>query len=508
MILLRNTNEEYLVYYISRSIRRGSRMSDRIVLRKVFAVDSNSGLTMPPGNVLLTNALGGTTWTSMLAGLTITGGNIVGNLPSTISSFSTISYTNTMVISSLSTTFLTAICSLGAILDSKVPADFSAGLGNLGYISSATLDARLSTLQTSPSTVSTMAPALSSLGFINLSSLSSFSGSQALSTMSTVTSLGTLGFVSTLSLISTVNGLGTSGYISSINTPISFQSTINGLGTSGYISTTALSFNLNALGSAGYISSTGLSSTVRGLGNSSYVSTGHLVSTTLALSSLKANIRFDNVTSITIIGGENNNTFTSIGNLIYVSTFFQSSITYSGARPGTQIQGRVIDFVNMEFSTATIRFDAFSSFINEGSRITIEAYPTLAFTKLATGANSIAILPISTLIKYGNSIINNTVTTNYVNVINTRTVLENGTGSIDSSNIYNQPIRISLPQGTVYSIDEGGLPVRNYNQVYSLYHYMPSSINNGQHINALHSNYITPYFGSTGSIFVTVQNSV
>jgi len=483
-------------------------MSDRIVLRKVFAVDSNSGLTMPAGNVLLTNSSGGTTWTSMLSTLVITGGDVVGNLPSTISSFSTLSYTNTIFMSNISTTFLAAICSLGAILDSKGPTDFSYNLGTLGYISAATLDARLSTLQASPSTVSTLAPALSTLGFINLSSLSSFSQSQSLSTTSTVTSLGTLGYVSTLSLISTVAGLGTAGYISSLNTPISFQSTVSGLGNVGYISTSALSYSLNNLGMIGYISSSGLSSTVRGLGNSSYVSTGHLVSTTLALSSLKANIRFDNVTSITIIGGENTNTFTSIGNLIYVSTFFQSSIAYSGARPGTQIQGRVIDSVNMEFSTATIRFDAFSSFINENSRVTIEAYPTLAFTKLATGANGIAILPMSTLIKYGNSIINNTVTTSYVNVINTRTVLENGVGSIDSSNIYNQPIRLSLPQGTIYSLDEFGAPVRNYNQTYSLYHYMPSSINNGQFINGLHSNYITPYFGSTGSIFVTVQNSV
>jgi hypothetical protein len=223
---------------------------------------------------------------------------------------------------------------------------------------------------------------------------------------------------------------------------------------------------------------------------------------------MKANIRFDNVNSITIIGGNNTNTFTSIGNLIYVSTFFQSSLAYSGAQPGIPIAGHVTDFVNMEFSTAVVSLDSFSNFIDHKSRITIEAYPTIAFTKLATGANGVAMLPISTILKYGNNILSNTVTTNYLFAANTRTVLENGTGSVDSSNIFNQPIRISIPQGTIVYLDGLGNPVYNYNQPYTLYHYMPKSINNGQLQNALHSNAVTPFFGSTGSLFVTVQNSV
>jgi hypothetical protein len=483
-------------------------MSDRIVLRRVFAVDSNTGLTMDPGKVLLTNNIGGTTWTTMMSSIIISGGPIIGNLPSTISSFSTIVYNNTSLIGAISTSYLEAICSLGAILDSKNAAVFTAGLGTLGYISAATLDARLSTLQGSPSTVSTMAASLSSLGFVNLSSLSSFQSQQTQSTMSTTAGLGSMGYVSSLSLISTVAGLGTAGYISSLNTPISFNSTVTGLGTAGYVSTLTLNKRLDTLGSIGYISSSGLISSINGLGALGYVSTGHLVSTTFALSSLKANIRFDNVTNITIIGGNNTNTFTSIGNLIYVSTFFQSSIAYSGAQPGAQIQGRVMNFVNMEFSTALLKMDAFSSFIDQASRVTIEVYPSIAFTKLATGANAVAILPISTLLKYGNNIINASVTTNYVYAGNTRTVLENGVGSIDASNMFNQPIRLSIPQGTFAYLDGTGTMVNNYSLPYTLYHYMPSSVNNGQHINALHSNYLTPYFGSTGSVFVTVQNSV
>jgi len=483
-------------------------MSDRIVLRKVFAIDSDTGLTVTGGKVLMTDNIGGTSWVPLLSTLTITGGPIIGNLPSTISSFSTITHVNTSWLSTISTTYLAAICSLGSILDSKTAAIFTAGLGTVGYISAATLDARLSTLQGSPSTISIMAGSLSSLGFINLSSLSSFAGGQSLSTVSTVAGLGSIGYVSSATLASTVAGLGTAGYISSLNTPISFNSTVNGLGTSGYISSLTLNFAVNNLGGLGYISSTGLTSTIRGLSQVGYVSTASLVSTTLALSTLKTNIRFDNVTTISIIGGENINNFTSIGNLIFVSTFFQSSIAYSGAQPGVQIQGNRIDVVNMEFSTALLKMDSFSSFIDQGSRVTIEVYPSISFTKLGTGANNVAILPISTLLKYGNRVLNDTVTTNYLYVGNTKTVLEGNSGSVDASNIFNQPIRLSIPQGTFSYLNNAGAKVNNYNFPYTLYHYMPNSVNNAGLPNALHSNDITPYFGSTGSIFVSVQNSV
>ena len=482
-------------------------MSDRIVLRKVFAIDPDTGLTVTGGKVLLTDNLGGTSWVPMMSTLTVTGGAVVGNLPSTISSFSTIVYNNTTLLGNISTSYLAALCSLGAIIDSKNAAVFTAGLGTLGYISAATLDARISTLRTDPSTVSTLAPALSTLGFVNLSTLSSFTATQSFSTTSTVIGLGSVGYISSLHLVSTVIGLGTAGYISSITTPVSFQSTVAGLGASGYISSLTQASTINGLGNAGFISSSGLISSIRGLSQVGYVSTAHLVSTTESLTNLKTNIRFDNVTTISIIGGDNINNFTSIGNLIFVSTFFQSSIAYSGARPGTQIQGRVLDSVNMEFSTAVLKMDSFSNFIDDKSRVTIEVYPSISFTKLATGANNVAILPISTLLKYGETLIHCT-TTNYLYVGNTKTVLENGVGSIDASNVFNQPIRLSIPRGTFAYLDPSGNKVNNYTVPYTLYHYMPSSINNGQLQNALHSNYITPYFGSTGSIFVTVQNSV
>jgi hypothetical protein len=181
-------------------------------------------------------------------------------------------------------------------------------------------------------------------------------------------------------------------------------------------------------------------------------------------------------------------------------------MTYSGPQSGVELTGNLINNSNMEFSTATIRLDAFSNFTNSNSRITIEAYPTLLFSKLGTGSviNTPLCFPISTLLKYGNNtLLYNTTTTSYVFAANGKSIVadpasSNGIRFIDSSNVFQQPIRISVPQNTVL----------NYQSNYSLYHYMPGAINYGVFQNGLHSNTFTPYFGTTGSIFVSIQNSV
>jgi hypothetical protein len=143
----------------------------------------------------------------------------------------------------------------------------------------------------------------------------------------------------------------------------------------------------------------------------------------------------------------------------------------------------------------------FSSFIDSNSRVTIDIFPQIAFSKLATGANNIAILPISSFLQYNTTNIFATTVQNYALIANTYMIQSNG-GVIsytDSSNFFNTPIRIAIPPGTIGS---------NYIQPYTLVHYMPSSLNNGAFQNALHNCNVTPYFGSTGSIFVSVQNIV
>jgi len=182
-------------------------------------------------------------------------------------------------------------------------------------------------------------------------------------------------------------------------------------------------------------------------------------------------------------------------------------MTYSGPQPGTQLVGKLINNTKMEFSTATISLDAFSSFTNSNSRITVEAFPTILFSKLGTGSaiNTPLCFPISTLLKYGNdTLLYNTTTTNYLFAANGMSVVSdpasvNGIRFIDSSNAFQQPVRISVPKNTVL----------NYESNYSLYHYTPEdTINYGAFQQGLHNNRFTPYYGSTGSIFVSIQNSV
>jgi hypothetical protein len=464
-------------------------MSDRIVLRRVYALDPNTGGFIPAGNSIITDGRGGTTWSGVLDSISTFGGPMVSFLPSTLSSFSTLVYINTSNVDilqrQLSNTTATVI---------------TAGLGTLGYISSLSLQ----------SSITSTVAGLGNIKYVSSSWLES-----------SIIGLGSLGYVSTItspvSFQSTVTGLGSSGYVSTIGLQTALQSTVTGLGSSGYVSTialqTALQSTVGGFGSSGYVSTTGLQTVINSLGSSySYVSTPSLQSTVIGLgsvgylSSLALNIRYDNAGNVSIVGGSNTNTFTNVGTIYYVSTFFQSSMTYSGVRPGTQLAGNLINNSNMEFTTATIRLDAFSSFTNSNSRITIETYPTILFSKLGTGSviNTPLCFPISTLLKYGNNtLLYNTTTTNYLFAANGMSIVSdpnvpNGIRFIDSSNAFQQPIRISVPQNTVL----------NYESNYSLYHYMPGAINYGDFQQGLHNNNFTPYFGSTGSIFVSIQNSV
>jgi hypothetical protein len=472
-----------------------------IVLRRVYAVDPDTGLKIPAGQILLTDTVGRAIWTDILSSLTIAGGPILNSLPSTINTFSSQTFNLNSVISSLSSVFLQSLCSIGAQASGASATMFTANLGSIlgpnnGYVSTATLSTfvgqAVSTLTQSPSTIASLIPALSSFQYANSSTLSSFAASINSANNSTVIGLSQIGYITSPQLTSTVGGLGEIGYAS---TTINFTSTVAGLGSIGYISTATLNKKFDTLGNW-YVSSLSMASTVDGLSSFGYVTNINLSSAIGSISTMKNNIRFDTVTNVTVIGGTN--TFTNTTNLIYVSTFYQSSMVYSGARPGLQIQGNMVTDNDMEFSTANIRLDALSSFIDARSRITIDVFPTYAFTKLGTGATAPAMLYMSTMLKYGaTTLLSNTTTTSAVFAGTTRITYENNSVS-DSSNIFNQPIRLSIPQGTIL----------NYQQPYTLYHYMPNSIQKNQLQNALHSNLITPYFGSTGSIFVSVQNSV
>jgi len=472
-----------------------------IVLRRVYAVDPVTETRIPANRILITDNIGTAVWTDILSSITIAGGPILNSLPCTINTFSSQTYDIKSLLSSLSSVFLQSLCSIGAQTAGTSATIFTGNLGSIlgpnnGYISTATLSTyvgqALSTLTQSPSTISTLIPSLSSFQYANSSTLSSLTASIDSANNSTIVGLTKIGYINTPQLTSTVVGLGSIGYAS---TSLNFTSTVTGLGSIGYISTATLNKKFDTLGNW-YVSTLSMASTVDGLSSFGYVTNINLSSAIGSISTMKNSIRFDTVTNVTVIGGTN--TFTNTTNLIYVSTFYQSSMIYSGARSGLEIQGNMVTDNDMEFSTASIRLDALSSFIDAKSRITIDVFPTYAFTKLGTGATTPTMLYLSSMLKYGpTTLLRNTTTTSAVFAGTTRINHENNTIT-DSSNIFNQPIRLSIPQGTII----------NYQQPYTLYHYMPSSIQKNELQNALHSNVITPYFGPTGSIFVSVQNSV
>ena len=475
-------------------------MSDSIVLRKIYALDSNTGLFISSGQALLTNGLGGAVWVDSLSTLAIVGGPIMNGLPSTISSFSTATYSNSSTLSTATYNLTEAICSIGAIANATGANIQTANLGSIGYVSTTTMytyvTQTINNLLSSPSTISSLVPSLSTFQYANSSSLSSLTSSLHGDLFSTVSGLSNLGYILSQQLASTVGGLGSAGYISSINTPISFQSTVGGLGQSGYVSTSYLFNVINNMGNV-YVSTASLASTVGGLSTFGYPTNIDLSTAILGISAMKNSIRFDTVGNVILAGSSNIITFTDPTNVIFTSTLYQSSMYYTGAPVDSTIVGRLLGTNDMEFSTAVLKLDSFSSIINSNSRVILDIYPSYSFTKLGTGATASVMIPISTMLKYGNTILSNTAVTNTFYAGNTRTLLENGV-TIDSSNIFNQAIKLTIPSPRQW----------DYANPYTLYHYMPSSIQFGALQNALHSTIVTPYFGSTGSIFVTVQNSI
>ena len=500
---------------------------DTIVLRKVFALDPTTGKFLIPGQILVTDGIGGTYWSTT----GIIGNETVGFLPSTISTMSSLVYVNTINYINLSS----AVSTLSSIVSEQITNPVTkdqlvssvAGIGTGGYVSTADLQASL-------------ASTVAGLGKSDYLSTADLQVSLA----STVAGLGTSRYVSSLglqvSIASTVAGLGTAGYISTLNLGTSIASTVIGLGTSDYVSTSQLVSTVRGLGSARYVSSSQVASTVaglgsvlgnqggyistatlssvtlwlqqnaqynpdpvttaslvssvKGLGSVDYVSTASLVSTTASLADLKQNFRFDTVTSATVVNSIVS--FCNAQNVIYISTFLQSSIPFAGNTNGVQIGGsqpRDNDFL---FSTASINMSPFSSFINSNSRITLDVYPTFAFSKLGTGASQVGIFPISTVIQYGQNILPLPSVTGYLYAGNTQTYLENGS-VVDASNIFNSPMKLVLPAGTT---------TNRYTSSYTLVHYMPSSIQRDTFQNGLHSTIVAPYYSPRDSIFVSIQN--
>jgi hypothetical protein len=447
--------------------------NNTIVLRKVYAVNSNTGLFLSTGQILVTDGKGGTEWQPIISSIRVTGGPEVGILPSTISTISTTLFLTQTTIAevqyALSTNFPGGITS-GNLIST------TAGLGSADYVSSSAL---LST----------------TIGLTNTLGTSGYISSQTLETSlrSTVIGLGSAGYISStngLNFSSTLNGLGSAGYISTA----SLQSSLVGLGTFGYISTTSLFSSIAGLGQLDYISNPtlalNLTSSVKSLGTQGYVSSGSLVSTTVALSSLIRNIRFDNAGSVFI--NDSQVTFTNAENAIYISSFRLSSIQTFGA---TNIGARVSNNSNLIFSSASFSLSSLRPYIQSTSRISVDFTPNFAFSRLAGSATGPAVLPISTFLQY-NTTTFSTLTTNYLFAWAQSSVLGMSATPWPNSNFFQVPIHIELPPSTI----------NEFSTNVTLLHMIPGGLTFGGYVQALADSNLTSYLASPGSLYVSVEN--
>jgi hypothetical protein len=368
------------------------------------------------------------------------------------------------------------------------------GLGSLGFLSTATLQSNLnSTVQ-----------GLGSLGFLSTATLQGNLNSTVqglgsfgfLSTVqpslnSTIQGLGTFGFLSTAviqgDLNSTIKGLGSLGFLSTAVMQGDLNSTVQGLGSLGFLSTAVMQSNLNStvqgLGTVGFLSSISsiqptLNSTLAGLTSLGYVSTSMLYSTSIGLAN---SFYIVNTGQIYITGGTA--TIGNASNVIYLSSFLHSSIIYSGNNGAFTASNAGAGNQPLYFSSANFKLDSFSSYITTKSLISIEAHPNILFSKIGLPASVPVILYMSTMLQDG---------VNFMSTNLSQTAFY--PTDTTNSNFFNQTIRITFPGNTL-----------TYRNPYVLTHYLPNAVTSNT-TQGLYTSNVTLAFGSTNSLFVSIQN--
>ncbi len=322
-----------------------------------------------------------------------------------------------------------------------------AGLGTLGYISTSFTNNILQ------STVTGINNNLGSLGYVSSSKLEA---SLQSTTQGLTDSLGTLGYISSLSLQSTTQGLYVgfgNYYVSSAGLNTIIQSSIEGLGTVGYLSTSqfndALTSSFNALFTNNLISSPNLKSTIDNLGSMGYISTATLVSSLNALKKSLINIR--------------------------------SSIAYTG-NTGEITMQNYGDNSYLYFSTATVNFDRFSSFINSTSMLSFDANINVFFAG-PIDSNYTGNYQITSYLL---------CKTNPANIMTSATYSDSIYSVYGVSNSYSRMITFDINRSFIQS---------NYTFNYNLVHYLS---NYEENTNTIFSTSASIYMSPINSLFFTV----
>lgn len=474
--------------------------TDLLILRTLFALNPDTNLPISSGYILTTDGVGGLVWENPYWNLSTMGPgvgylpstlqDIIGNVSSLSTIVSTLSYELPSGLSSLSSFIGNSLISSGIFtfqLNSTVE-----GLGSAGYISSTQLFSTVEGLGSAsyvstPTLNSTTAWFLDPSRYVSTGALVSTTAAflENPTILSTVQGLGSAGYISTASFYSTINAFSTlitstlnSTFFSTIRgNQSSFASTIVGLGSLGYLSSPQLISTVQGLGSAGYVSTAQLLD---------FVSSGSLVSTTIGISTnIQTSWYIDNG-YINILGGTV--VISSAISVVYLSSFVFSSMTYQGTNG--QINGYVypdpVTGPHLLISTANVRFDQFSSYITSKSRLYLDIYPNFVFSRLNTGASAYQFINMSTFLAYGETPIDS-LNTSYV-------VAQNKT--VGFGNPFTNPMKIQL---------DGSLIANNYTSSYFLYHNLLSSITSNLTPGFIDGQ-VNVQFGSTNSLFLTIQN--
>ena len=141
---------------------------------------------------------------------------------------------------------------------------------------------------------------------------------------------------------------------------------------------------------------------------------------------------------------------------------------------------------NLIFSSMNLQLDVFSSLITSNSRITAEIFPTLQFDSLTNGALTSKAFTMSTFLKREGTWLSTLHETQVMGITS-----QNG-----YSNIFQQPIKISIP---------GSAIINNYQNPYVLYHSLSGAISYQTNV-GFRTPDIHAFFASTNSYFLTIQN--
>jgi hypothetical protein len=252
--------------------------------------------------------------------------------------------------------------------------------------------------------------------------------------------------------------------------------------------------NLNGLVSTSFFDSQ-VTSSLNGLGTAGYISSTQLQSTVIAL---KQGFFVVNANTVYLIGSGNTLTVSSLRDIVYLSSFVQSTVTYKGSN------GNIAPTWNsgtqpISFTTANLQLDSFSTLITSRATVTIEVLGNFAFSPLA--------LPVSPVPIYMSSFVQSGAlgNSNYLSSQMFQTMFfpsnyNSGTaGGLYGglSNSFSPSIKMSIPGSVIQSFYPNAPLV--------LGHYLPNAVTLATTQGFLNSN-ATVFFGSTNSVFISVQN--